>query len=295
MATVMWALALALAGAAAAKGVANLRERLAARDAREEALEGMPLAIRFALAIAECTGRKNAKPKADPALERLLASAGLDETVSIRDWTRMRFVFAIIWPLAWILPCRVLGEIAGWEASSQGLLWAFGALFLALYPGMWLRSFVKRRHLSIVKSLPFVLDVLTLSVEAGLDFMGALQRYAQTPRKNGVLERELGRMLREIQIGIPRRQALAGLARRTNEPNLRGTVHALMQADELGVSVGGVLRIESDQLRERRFDRAEKLANEAPVKMLGPLLFCIFPAVFVILLGPVIFGSAKIF
>ena len=77
-----------------------------------------------------------------------------------------------------------------------------------------------------------------------------------------------------------------------DKPDLKGVAHALIQADELGVSIGSILRIQSDQLRSRRFDRAEKLANEAPVKMLGPLMLCIFPAVFVILLGPIITQAA---
>ena len=145
-----------------------------------------------------------------------------------------------------------------------------------------------------MRALPFVLDLLTLSVEAGMDFMSALARNAERKRPDALNE-ELLQMVREIQLGMPRRTALNNLAARTGEANLKSVVHALVQADELGVSVGAILRIQSDQLRARRFDRAEKLANEAPVKMLGPLLLCIFPAVFVILLGPIVAQSAKMF
>ena len=95
-------------------------------------------------------------------------------------------------------------------------------------------------------------------------------------------------MTREIQVGTPRRVALKNMAERVKQPDLKSVAYALIQADELGVSIGTILRIQSEQLRSRRFDRAEKLANEAPVKMLGPLMLCIFPAVFVILLGPLI-------
>jgi tight adherence protein C len=100
-------------------------------------------------------------------------------------------------------------------------------------------------------------------------------------------------MTREIQVGTPRRMALRNMADRVRQPDLRGVVHALVQADELGVSIGSILRIQSDQLRARRFDRAEKLAHEAPTKMLGPLMLCIFPAVFIILLGPVLSQALK--
>jgi tight adherence protein C len=93
-------------------------------------------------------------------------------------------------------------------------------------------------------------------------------------------------------MGTPRRIALANMAERVGQPDLTGVVHALVQADELGVSIGSILRIQSEQLRSRRFDRAERLASEAPVKMLGPLMLCIFPAVFIILLGPIIMQSA---
>ncbi len=100
-------------------------------------------------------------------------------------------------------------------------------------------------------------------------------------------------MTKEIQVGSSRREALLGMADRVRQPDLKALAFALVQADELGVSIGSMLRIQSEQLRSRRFDRAEKLAAEAPVKMLGPLLLCIFPAVFIILLGPVVSQALK--
>ena len=120
-----------------------------------------------------------------------------------------------------------------------------------------------------------------------MDFMSALQRNCEK-RKLDPLNEELIRMTREIQVGTPRRVALKNMADRVKQPDLKSVAYALIQADELGVSIGTILRIQSEQLRGRRFDRAEKLANEAPVKMLGPLMLCIFPAVFVILLRPLI-------
>ena len=100
-------------------------------------------------------------------------------------------------------------------------------------------------------------------------------------------------MTKEIQVGSSRREALSNMAERVGQGDLRSLALSLIQADELGVSIGTMLRIQSEQLRSKRFDRAEKLAAEAPVKMLGPLMLCIFPAVFIVLLGPIVSQAMK--
>ena len=169
---------------------------------------------------------------------------------------------------------------------------ALQLMMLWVLPLFWLRSAVKRRHASILKALPFVLDLLTLSVEAGMDFISALQRNCRS-RRLDPLNEELLRMTKEIQVGSSRREALANMADRVGQGDLKSLALALIQADELGVSIGTMLRIQSEQLRSQRFDRAEKLAAEAPVKMLGPLMLCIFPAVFIVLLGPIISQAMK--
>ena len=169
---------------------------------------------------------------------------------------------------------------------------ALQLMLLWIIPDLWLYGAVRKRHLSIQKSLPFVLDLLTLSVEAGMDFISALQRNCQS-RRLDPLNEELLRMTKEIQVGSSRKAALRNMSERVKQPDLKAVAYALIQADELGVSIGAILRIQSEQLRSRRFDRAERLAAEAPVKMLGPLMLCIFPAVFIILLGPVISQAMK--
>lgn len=161
-----------------------------------------------------------------------------------------------------------------------------------IFPDLWLYRTIKARHLSIMKALPFVLDILTLSVEAGMDFISALARNCKS-RKMDALNEELLRMTKEIQIGVTRREALKNMAERVKEHNLKNVANSLIQADELGVSISSILRIQSEQLHSRRFDRAESLAAQAPVKMLGPLLLCIFPAVFIILLGPLLMQAMK--
>ena len=169
---------------------------------------------------------------------------------------------------------------------------ALKLMLLWIAPDFWLYGAVRRRHLSIQRALPFVLDLLTLSVEAGLDFISALQRNCKS-RRLDPLNEELLRMTAEIQVGSSRKEALSNMAARVRQPDLKAVAGALIQADELGVSIGAMLRIQSEQLRSRRFDRAEKLAAEAPVKMLGPLMLCIFPAVFIILLGPILSQALK--
>ena len=177
-------------------------------------------------------------------------------------------------------------------SSNSILLVLMGYLYFYAYPLIWLRSTLKKRHFSIMLALPFVLDLLTLSVEAGMDFMSALQRNCER-RRLDPLNEELIRMTREIQMGIARRVALRNMADRVRQPDLKAVAFALIQADELGVPIGPILRIQSEQLRARRFDRAERLANEAPVKMLGPLLLCIFPAVMIVLLAPILLEAVK--
>ena len=169
---------------------------------------------------------------------------------------------------------------------------ALRLMLLWVLPDIWLRGAVARRHLSIQRSLPFVLDLLTLSVEAGMDLISALQRNCRS-RNLSPLDEELLRMTKEIQVGSSRKEALRRMADRVRQPDLRSAAYALIQADELGVSIGAMLRIQSEQLRSRRFDRAERMAAQAPVKMLAPLMLCIFPAVFIMLLGPVIAQAMK--
>lgn len=183
------------------------------------------------------------------------------------------------------------------QSGFEGLLsgeefMALKLMLLWIVPDVWLYGAVKKRHVSIQRSLPFVLDLLTLSVEAGMDFMSALQRNCKL-RRLDPLNEELLRMTKEIQVGSSRKEALRNMSKRVGQPDLKSVAFALIQADELGVSIGAILRIQSEQLRSRRFDRAEKLANEAPVKMLGPLMLCIFPAVFIILLGPILSQAMK--
>ncbi len=170
------------------------------------------------------------------------------------------------------------------------LAWSLVVALIGLfYPLMWVNDQVSKRHLQISRALPFNLDLLTLSVEAGLDFTAALAKVVEKG-KAGPLREELALVLKQLKMGKTREEALKGMIARVDLPALSQFVTALIQADKMGTSLGKVLRIQSTQLRIERTQRAEKLANEAPVKMLFPLAACIFPTVFMILFGPLVFA-----
>ena len=227
------------------------------------------------------------------AADSMLVSAGMEGLLTGREFVALKFLLPIVTaPLALLAAVGLSPILPESMSSSAWMIAVMLTLYSYVQPLVWLRGTLKRRHLSIQKSLPFVLDILTLSVEAGLDFISALQRNCQS-RRMDPLNEELLRMTKEIQIGSSRKEALRNMAERVKQPDLKSVSFALIQADELGVSIGTLLRIQSEQLRSRRFDRAEKLAAEAPVKMLGPLMLCIFPAVFIILLGPVLSQAMK--
>jgi tight adherence protein C len=169
-------------------------------------------------------------------------------------------------------------------------LWYFlpFAVFGYLFPHIWLRDQIKKRQHKIARALPYNIDLLTLSVEAGLDFQAALASVV-TKGKQGPLIEELTIMLSEIRLGKTRAEALRNLADRIQMPEVSAFVANLIQADKMGTSLGKVLRIQSTQMRVARTHRAEKLANEAPIKMLLPLIGCIFPTVFAVLFGPLVY------
>jgi tight adherence protein C len=224
----------------------------------------------------------------------MIIASGLEGLLSGAEFVALKILVPLVcgsvFALAVFAPAMLDAETF---LSSNSILFAMlGYLYFYAYPLMWLRSTLKKRHFAIMLALPFVLDILTLSVEAGMDFMSALQRNCNS-RRLDPLNEELIRMIREVQMGISRRVALRNMAERSRQSDLKAVSYALIQADELGVPIGPILRIQSDQLRQRRFDRAEKLANEAPVKMLGPLLLCIFPAVLIVLLAPILIQAVK--
>jgi len=162
-----------------------------------------------------------------------------------------------------------------------------GAVGMGYYlPILWLGSKASKRQKDVLRSLPDALDLLTICVEAGLGFDGAMTKVAD--KWDNELSRAFMRVIQELQLGKLRREALRDMAYRVDVPDLSTFVAAIVQADQLGVSIARVLRIQSDQMRMRRRQRAEELARSAGIKMLPAIVFLIFPAIFIILLGPAV-------
>ena len=162
-----------------------------------------------------------------------------------------------------------------------------GCVMGAAMPVFWLRKQIHKRMMSIRRLLPYTIDLLSLSVMAGLDFTEALYRMVHK-LGHSALAVELGETLRQIRLGKSRTEALRDLSNRVDLPELRSVVSALIQTDELGGRLAPILRAQSEQLRVQRSQYAEKLAMQAPVKILFPLIFFIFPCIFVMIFGPIV-------
>jgi len=230
-------------------------------------------------------------------INKQLVAAGYGGVLTAEEFLAMKVLLPLVLgvmlaALTWALFAAIPGKAGLALRSHESSFMIIILLWFYAYPGLWLRQTLKARRRKIQKALPFVLDLLTLSVEAGLDFMNAMQRIVERGKIDALGE-ELIRVLREIQLGKTRRNALRDMGERVDQVDLRSVINALVQADELGVGIASILRIQADQMRQRRFERAEKMANEAPVKMLFPLVAFIFPAVFLVLLGPIVLQILK--
>jgi tight adherence protein C len=175
------------------------------------------------------------------------------------------------------LPRGLAPDLAALLALASG---AFGVAG----PLVWLRGRVTRRQARLSRELPDTLDLIVVSVEAGLGLEGAMARISE--RAPGALSEELRRVLADMNLGMGRRRALQGLTNRTRTPAIAALVSAILQAEQTGMGIGQVLRAQSDHLRTQRRQRAEEAAMKAPLKMLFPLVFFIFPSLFVVVLGP---------
>jgi tight adherence protein C len=154
------------------------------------------------------------------------------------------------------------------------------------FPDLWLRQKVERRRKEIRLALPNALDLLTISVEAGLGFDAALVRV--TEKYKNALSEEFTQVLNEIRLGRPRLEALDDMGRRVGVEELQTFIQALIQSEQLGVGIAKVLRIQSEEMRRKRRQRAEELAAQASLKMLFPMLLFIFPTIFIVLMGPAV-------
>ncbi len=191
---------------------------------------------------------------------------------------------------------RVLGGVGGvvlaffaqGYATGTARILVFGLMLVVgiLGPDAILSRRIDERRAAMEHDLPDVIDLLVISVEAGLGFEGALGRVVQNVP--GELSDEFSRMLQETRVGVSRHRAMKSLADRTDVEDLNSFIMAMNQAEAFGVSISRMLRVQADEMRVRRRQRVQERSFAAPVKMVFPLIFCIFPALFVVLLGPAV-------
>jgi tight adherence protein C len=229
--------------------------------------------------------RVNARQGLDP-LSTLLMSAGM------RDTTPQTFLAAKgIAAGGGILLGILIGAFSSLTAVVlfAGILGAIG--YIA--PSIVVSQRAKRRQSAIVRQLPDALDLLTVSVEAGLGFDGAVAKLTQFMA--GPLSEEFDLALGEMRIGEGRSEALKKMAQRTGAPEVSSFVRAVVQADQLGTSLGRILRVQATDTRVKRQAAAEERAQKAPIKMLFPTVVFIFPAMFIVILGPAMLSLGKLF
>ncbi len=211
----------------------------------------------------------------------MLELAGNPKNMSAANFSVYRMIAAIV---AIFLAFALTKNVEGAKRILYILGGGVGGFFL---PIMLLRSTIDRRKQAIVKKLPDALDLMTICVDAGLTFNAAMQKVDE--KWDDALASEFGRVIYEMQLGKSRRQSLKDMVDRMDVPDVSSFIAAVLQADQLGVGIGKVLRIQSEQMRIKRRQRAQEKAQQAPVKMLFPMVFLIFPSIFVVLLGPAAF------
>jgi tight adherence protein C len=210
---------------------------------------------------------------------RKLISAGLKSELTADEFIAFKIFLIVFFPL-----------IAGF-VRALNLYDVSKEIFFVLpvlgffYPDLWVNGLIKKRHKHVLKSLPFVVDLLALSTEAGLDFIGAIQKVVEKAVPSPFID-ELEQVLKEIKVGSSRAEALREMSFRINMQEVNSFVAVLVSADQMGASIGKVLRQQSDQIRTLRFLRAEKQGAIAAQKLMLPTFALILPAIMCMMLGP---------
>jgi len=225
-------------------------------------------------------GTRLTSPQRVGRTESKLAEGGYPYGLRTIDFMGLKVVVSLVVSgLAFLFFGLALADPAtGFIAAVLGLVLGFFG------PDLWLSRRIRARQKAILLAIPDVLDLLTISVKAGLGFDAALGKVVE--KTQGPLTDEFRRSLAEVRIGKARRDALREMVGRTNVPALTNFVSAIIQAEQLGVAIANVLEVQSEQLRIQRRQRAEEMAAKAPIKMLFPLVGCIFPSMFIVILGP---------
>ena len=239
-----------------------------------------PLAARLSGSVSRVTSSSF-----NERTEKRLALAGNPGDLRVADWLGIKAIGAIVGGILFFFLFAVVG-VMGFPFLIGALMGLVGALFGYTLPEFWLGGRVKKRQHAILLMIPDALDLLTISVRAGLGFDSALGKVVE--KLPGPLSDEFRRALAEVRVGKQRREALRDIVARTEVAPLTNFIGAIIQAEQLGVSISKVLQVQSEQLRIERRQRAEEQAAKAPIKMLFPLVGCIFPSLFIVILGPAI-------
>jgi tight adherence protein C len=286
-ALVFMAIMLIIAGIAAPRPADDVEARLVEYGGRPLTLEEIELAQPFSQRVLVPLVHGSAQFVSRFTPERTLEATRhkLDLAGNPNNWSATEF-FGIRGLAALVLAALTFVVMMLTNtAPLQRLLFTalMGAIgfFLPVY---WLGRRISRRQDEIVKALPDALDLLTISVEAGLPFDGAMQRVAD--KWDNEISRGFQRVLTELRVGKSRVEALRDMSDRMDVPDVTSFVAALVQAEQLGISIAKILRIQSEQMRIKRRQRAEEKAQQAPIKMLIPMTFLIFPTILIVILGP---------
>lgn len=223
----------------------------------------------------------NVPPQYMDRLDLKLQKTGALYVLTAEDFLALCIALSVLFPLAAALPMAT---------GKSGIIWPVLAVMLlmgAALPMMWISDTHKRRDRDITRNLPVFLEYLTMCVDAGLNFLGALQQ-AVDKGPDGAMKNEFRIVLRDIRSGLPRSEALTRMEERINLKDVTTFVRSVIQAEKMGSSLRNTLKIQAEQRLEERFQRAEKTAMQAPVKLIIPLIMFIFPLTFVILLFPIV-------
>ncbi len=215
--------------------------------------------------------------------EKNLAMAGSPGDLRVADWLGIKAISSVVFAILFFL---IFNFLLGTGLLMAVALGAAGIAVGYIAPEFWLGRRVRARQKAIILQIPDALDLLTISVRAGLGFDAALGKVVE--KMEGPLINEFRRALAEVRVGKARRDALRDIVPRTEVAALTNFIGAIIQAEQLGVSISKVLQVQSEQLRIERRQRAEEMAAKAPIKMLFPLVGCIFPSLFIVILGPAI-------
>lgn len=215
-------------------------------------------------------------------IRQKLTMAGNPFNIGVNGWIFFKSFFSLVIPLIFILDAILTNNFS---LDTIGFV-AIIIIMSFFLPNLIMMQLIKKRQMKITNLLPDVLDLLTVSVEAGLSFDGALARLVD--KMDDHLTNEFSRVLNEMKMGKSRREALRDMSLRCKVPDLTAFIGSIIQAEELGVGITKVLRIQSKQMRLKRRQRAQEKAMKAPIKMLFPLIIFIFPAIFTVLLGPAV-------